>query len=480
MATLFSSIHFVYPTEQPVFMTDDWKWVLRTANSTRPVLRLLPKIDDTEVKPRRVIFSDTRGLLLLSAGDGALVSGFGSSADMGTAFALGTSLFGTNQLQIAGNVGTGSQSGIPSAAFRTTYSRNVGSASPEVSVTVRELFLPGRLGAAIFGPDTGVPVLRSVSVNLQDHAQITDALSIEYGAALDSISFLDHISYFSPFAKLTYSLGKNGEIDFNYTTGNPRQPVAGSEGLDGQLQRDVNGLGQFPLVSLRAGRSEVQRGSDFELGYSRTMGSRRFSVSAYHEAVTNLALTIASPDGFFPSGDILPDFFSGTSMFNAGNFSTMGYLASASQNLGDRVTAEVTYGSMGALTAERGELVSQNPDDLRSMIHVGRQPSVTTRVSAKIPHSGTHIIASYQWADNRWAVTDPLDCARNGRPEPGLNVYLRQPIPGLSILPWRMELNADLRNLLQQGYLPLSTVDGNRLVLMETPRMFRGGLSFIF
>jgi len=480
MATLFSSVRLVYPAEPPVFMMDDWKWVLRTANSTRPVLRLLPNVSLDEPKPHRVVFSDTRGLLLLSAGDGAPVSGFGSSADMGTAFALGTSLFGTNQLQFAGNVGTGAQSGIPSAAFRTTYSRNVGSASPEVSVTVRELFLPDRMGAEIFGTDSGVPVLRSVTVNFDDHAQISDALSLEYGAALDSISFMDHLSYFSPFAKLTYSLGNNGEIEFDYTTGNARPEPAGSGSLDGQLQRDVDALGQFPLVSLQGGRAEVQRGEDFELGYSRTIGSRKFSVSAYHESVSNLALTVASPDGFLPTGDILPDFYSGTAMFDAGNFSSMGYLASATQKLGDNLSATVTYGSMGALTAERGELVSQNPDELRSMLHVGRQSSLTTRLDATVRHSGTHIVASYQWADNRWAVPDPLDCARGVRPEPGLNIYFRQPIPGLSVLPWRMELTADLRNLLQQGYLPLPTTDGSSLVLMETPRMFRGGLSFIF
>jgi hypothetical protein len=41
-------------------------------------------------------------------------------------------------------------------------------------------------------------------------------------------------------------------------------------------------------------------------------------------------------------------------------------------------------------------------------------------------------------------------------------------------------VTADLSNLLQQGYLPLPTSDGGRLLLMETPRMVRGGLSFIF
>ncbi|MGA3040957.1 MAG: carboxypeptidase-like regulatory domain-containing protein, partial [Bryobacteraceae bacterium] len=131
MATLFSSIHLVYSADHPAFMNDDWKWVLRSAGSTRPVMRMLPNIadrsapaqsDDTD-KPHRTVFSDTRGLLMFSAGDGSPVAGFGSDADMGTAFALATSLFGSNQFQFAGNVGSGAQSGIPSAAFRTTYSR---------------------------------------------------------------------------------------------------------------------------------------------------------------------------------------------------------------------------------------------------------------------------------------------------------------------------------------------------------------------
>ena len=43
LAGLFSSIQLVYPgSEQRSVMSDDWKWVLRTSNATRPVLRLLP------------------------------------------------------------------------------------------------------------------------------------------------------------------------------------------------------------------------------------------------------------------------------------------------------------------------------------------------------------------------------------------------------------------------------------------------------
>ena len=47
-------------------------------------------------------------------------------------------------------------------------------------------------------------------------------------------------------------------------------------------------------------------------------------------------------------------------------------------------------------------------------------------------------------------------------------------------LPWRMEATADLRNMLAQGYLPLSLADGRRILLIQNPRTFRGGLSFIF
>jgi hypothetical protein len=43
-----------------------------------------------------------------------------------------------------------------------------------------------------------------------------------------------------------------------------------------------------------------------------------------------------------------------------------------------------------------------------------------------------------------------------------------------------VELTADLRNLLAQGYLPLGTADGQRILLVETPRAFRGGVNFIF
>src|SRR5205823_321330 len=103
LAGLFSSIQLVYPTpEQRAIMNDDWKWVLRTSNATRPVLRLLPGWSDNDGSARRAstgIFSDTRALVQVSAGDGGRITSFGNESDLGTAFALATSVHGKNQLQ---------------------------------------------------------------------------------------------------------------------------------------------------------------------------------------------------------------------------------------------------------------------------------------------------------------------------------------------------------------------------------------------
>src|SRR5579863_7723690 len=119
LSTLFSTIQLVAPPEgERALMSDDWKWVLRSASSTRPILRILPNLDpNNNPRPSRAaaVFSDSRGLVKLSGGDGGQASGFANEADLGTAFAFATSLFGSNQLAVSGNLGYMAQSGMASA-----------------------------------------------------------------------------------------------------------------------------------------------------------------------------------------------------------------------------------------------------------------------------------------------------------------------------------------------------------------------------
>jgi hypothetical protein len=59
----------------------------------------------------------------------------------------------------------------------------------------------------------------------------------------------------------------------------------------------------------------------------------------------------------------------------------------------------------------------------------------------------------------------------------GWNVYVRQPLPAMGAL--RMEITADMRNLLAQGYITAHS-QARQAVLTNAPRAVRGGVSFIF
>ena len=110
-----------------------------------------------------------------------------------------------------------------------------------------------------------------------------------------------------------------------------------------------------------------------------------------------------------------------------------------------------------------------------------RFPSFTGFWPVKAYHFYTALFYAIGIAgDHRWASPGHGYSTDSVRQMPGLNLYLRQLIPGLSMLPWRMEATADLRNMLAQGYLSLGIVGGQQLLLVENPRSVRGGLSFIF
>jgi len=152
LASVLSSIELVYAKPgEGALMSDDWKWVLKESAATRPVLRILPADSSSDPQQRQSsdqqagtgsVFSDTRGVLNLSAGDPGSLGSSSSQADLGTAFAVATSLFGHNELQLSGNVGYSAHAGLPTEGFRTSFSRD--GLGPEVAVTVQQIYLPAR------------------------------------------------------------------------------------------------------------------------------------------------------------------------------------------------------------------------------------------------------------------------------------------------------------------------------------------------
>ncbi len=481
LSSFLSTIQLSYPPmDKGHLLTDDWKWVLRTATSTRPVMRFAGDVDARPAgnPPPASLFSETRGILTVSAGEGGNVTPVANQADMGTAFALATSILGSNTIQFSGNLGYGSQTGVPATAFRTAYSRSLMGGSPQVSLTMRQLFLPGRLAAAGAGSESALPMLRTFSGSFDDHTKLSDDITLKYGFTMDAVTFLDRLNYFSPYARLTYDLGNGSELDLTFTSGNARPELSGEPSLNADLQQDLTALGLFPRISVADARTKVQRGDEYEATYSRRVGSRTYSATLDHEAVTNAALNVLGPVTGTAGVDILPDVFSNASILNAGNFQSWGYSAAVAQRLGQFVTVTMMYGGEGALTVDNGPLVTGSPEELRTLLHEAQRHMATARVAATLPWTKTHVVASYQWsANNRWATPGNEYSTQPDRAMPGLNVCVRQRLPGFAR---RVEATADLRNMLAQGYLPMGMSDGQQVTLIETPRTLRGGLAFIF
>jgi hypothetical protein len=476
--TLFSSIQLDYPNiENGSFISDDWKWVLRSAPDVRPVMRFREDPAGAGQDPPVTLFADTRGILRFSAGDG-VVADAASEADLGTAFALETSLYGNSLLQLSGNFGYGSQTGVPVAAFRTSYSRELAGGRPVVSVTMRQLYLPERMGPVMAGTDAGIPILRTLSTSVDNRTQVADNVSVQYGSQVDTVSFVDHLTYLSPYARLSWAVDNATDVEVAYSSGNARPEMGDTGADDAELRQNLSTLGMFPRLSLADDHTRLQRGEECEVAVARKMRSRAVRLSAYREVLSDAAIAMVTPLGFYMAGNIVPDLFSNSSVFNAGNFDMTGLDAAFTQNLGQHVNASVSYGNEGALTAWPGELESNSPDELRSMLHAGRRQAVTARLAATVPHTGTHLIASYQIAlgDARWVMAGNPYSMQPLRSLPGMNLGLRQPIPGLGK---RVEATAELRNILAQGYLGINTSSG-RLLLVDNPRSVRGGLAFIF
>jgi hypothetical protein len=484
LASVLSSIELVYAAPgQGALMSDDWKWTLKASSSTRPVMRMLPDYSVSDPNPRDRasggVFSDTRGLLNVSAGDPGSLGSASSQTDLGTAFALATSMFGRNQLKVSGNVGYSAGSATPTAGFRTSFSRD--GLGPEIAVTVQQIYLPARQ------PD-GMPALRTMSISLHDSSMLADNLRLEYGASLDSVSFLDHLNYLSKYARLSYDVGNRGTFQLAYSSGAPpvqlmagRGPDSGSErGDTAALAQDLAALSLLPRVSLLDGRATVQRTQDLEFGYEKKFRSTSINFTGYRENVTNAAMTILAPDDAFAIGDVLPDISFRSSILDAGSFQRSGFATSLGQRLGDKVQVGASFGSTGGLSAGQQQLSAGTADELRSNLQTTQRFWASARASTKFPVTGTQITGSYQWMNYQSTIVpDHFYLTQDLYSGAGLNVLVRQPIPSLFGFPGRLEATAEVRNGLGQGYLPLIE-GGQRVTLVQSPRALRGGLSFIF
>ena len=475
LASALSTIELV-PLNSPegALMSDSWKWVLKTSHATRPVLRLLPQTSSSR-SSMASLFSETSALVKVSAGDGDPFSG--TSQDLGTAFVLATSVNGTSKIRVSGNVGYAA-SGFPSAGFRTTYRRDDQSGEgPQLALTVRQIYLPSLMGSGSVGSNT--PALRTASLSSYDRMEVLDVIHLEYGVSLESISLFGRINHVNPFARATYDLDDHSAVRLAVSAGSqPVELLTAGSNQNQNLSEDLAALGQMQRISRRDNQATVERNKVIEAGYQAIDGSRTYRASVYAEEVSNGAFLMSGDSSLVDPGNLLPDLSSRGTVFNIGDYRRIGFSASVTQKLGDRVEVSAAAGRTDALQLQPSpDAPVATGDDLRSGVRNAPRPWVTVQADAAVPVTKTHLATSYGWTDPN--VLMPIHVSLTGKTDQkvGWNVYARQPLPSIGGM--RLEMTVDLRNLLAQGYVPLQSAGGHA-VLTNAPRAVRGGVSFIF
>ncbi len=487
LASIFSSIELIYLSpDQRRFMSDDWKWVLRSASISKPALRLLPS-HDPDSAHTRTAFADMQGVVQVSAGDQGRLTPLGSQADLGTAFAIATSLFGDSNLRVAGNLGYG-MSGTPTTGFETRYTPGFSPGmSPEIRLSLKQAFLPGALGLPNAAASSQPGTLSTMSASVSDRVELGDRLELQYGGAFDSVTFFDRLNYLSPYAKVVYRLSDESVLQLSYSSGLPpaemlAPPGASEEELSGEapgMRRDLQTLALFPRVSVRDRRVQVQRISNYEAGYETRIGSTRIGAAAYHSQTRNAGLTLLAHDGVPDGANLLPDLLSDSYVFNAGAFQSTGGMVSAIQRVSDNLELMAGYGTFTALAALSREPVIAS-QEIRDVLGSRQLHFATVSGNLRFRKSGTRAYAGYQWNSAPSATAGHLFVTRRYLPQEGLSIMVRQPIGAVPGLRGRLEATMDLSNLLAEGYVPMITPDGRTVVLVHTPRSLRGGLSFVF
>jgi hypothetical protein len=499
LSSLYSTVELAPPSATPgALMSDDWKWVLRTSTATRPVLRFMPVSSSGSPSAGHrhlaTTFTETTGVVKFSAGESGPVAGSGSE-DVGTAFAVATRINGVSRVRLSGDFGYIASSGLPTAAFRTTYSRDRedGETAPEIALTVHQVYFPGLGPASNSNPGVSYtagsdesPALRTVSLSAADKLQVNDGLQLEYGAQVDSVSFLKRETRMSPYARATYDMESVGLLRVAFSSGAAPAGILNRDGgpRDGeasvpQLNQDLAALSMLPAISRDDGQTRMERARNLEAGYQAVQGSRKYFLSIYSESVSDAAFNISGPGAFLSRADLLPALDGNYYVFDIGSFQRAGLSAAVTQSLGEHTEFTLGAGRAGMLMANSGEAPGDTAGDVRAQIRSSQQAFATGRVSTSIPHAGTRVVASYGWTGSRALMPTHFSLTGPVNQEQGLNLAVHQPLPRFCGMRGRVEAIGELRNVLAQGYLPVSA-GGNRVLLTDSPRALRGGLSFLF
>lgn len=437
---------------------DDWKWVLRSAAGTRPVLEwddygtvLSSGLDRNPDAPK----------MLMEFTDGARRPGSVSNVASapGTAFAYDQQL-GEGKLLVAGQMSY-EDSAAGGVATVWLPTGTIGS-GPHTALVLREAALG----------NTGV-TFRGVRLDQGGALSVGDRMLVRYGGEYVLVGLGRAVSTLRPRLSLETKLSDSWRVDavFASQPGAPNAMETGASDLQSALVSALDELDAFPALMWRDGRPVVQGGWHEEISAERRVGEHgSLQIAGFHDDAHHLAVFGRGSD--LPVQEYFQDIYSNAFAYDGGSSSSWGGRVAYREKFGDNTEVTMVYAMGGALAPD-----PMTEAILRDSLRMMARQSVGVNVSTRLPVKGGRVTMGYKWIGGP-AVTRVDSYGESlYRMDPFLHVSVRQQLPKFG--PGRWEAIADCDNLLAQGYLTMATRDG-QVALVPAFRTFRGGLSLQF
>jgi len=456
LGSVMSSFEKLRRPEDAQVSPDDWTWVLRSSAATRSVFRWQDVPDVTQDNSDGAQAQQVHARLEVTSGADHPASVSDVADSPGTAFAYGVGVGAKGQMLMAGQFSYEDEASSAGLAGEWLPSGEEG-VGPVTTILVRE----SRLSPA-------GPTFRGLRVSHDDELSIGDRVSVRYGAEFLMAGFNGTTTALRPRGEVAVQISSRWRASLIGAT----RPWQNDLSSGSALESAVDTLDTLPTLLIREGRPVFESGLHEEVALNHTL-SKRSDVTAavFHDLSSHTA--VIGRGGPADGADFLQDYFSEAFAYDGGSSSSTGARLAYHEKISSNLDTTIIYAYAGAL-APNGDATAAS---LRDELDTRYRHSVAGRVSATLPRWGTKLSASYKWLSGPTvSALDPYGESVY-HVDPYLSMQIRQPLP--SVFPCHMEVQADVGNLLAQGYVPVATGDGS-VVLIPSYRFFRGGLSLQF
>jgi hypothetical protein len=442
--------------------SDDWKWVLRSASVTRPILQW-SEDGSTSAANSALDAEVMRPRARLDFTDGARHPGSVSNLPSApaTAFAYDQKLGGPGRLLLAGQVNY--ENAVAGGGIATVWlpTGSLG-AGPHSALVLRESKL---------GP--GGPTFRGVRLEQGGAVPLGDRALLRYGAEYVLVGMVKSATSLRPRLELDARVTDawRAALIFAEEPGAATPLESDEREVGGELAAALNELDSFPTMLWRGGRPVLESGWHEEIAVERKLGSNgKLQLAGFHDDNRHVAVFGRGND--LPAADYFQDYFSNGFAYDGGASGNWGMRVAIREKLTDALELTAVYAYAGALSPSE---LTDAP--MREMLRNTMHNSFGANIYAKVPRMGTKVNAGYKWVSGE--TVSRLDAYGESlfQMEPFLHVGVRQALPKFAPGHWEAIANCD--NLFAQGYVSMNTQDG-RAVLVPAFRTFRGGLSVQF